>query len=848
MTQTCDEADDRCVDCMGDFDCDIGESCVEGACVIVYIQVVIRQGSSELTIGDDLVSTSSFLSFEDTVIDSEFPNSNFGGSQDLEWDNDGPGEKKWTLIRIRDLLNEIPDGARNIDDLSATLTLRVVNEGENGSVHECFTPFTESSVTFANFAEGGGEPQDGDGLPGNGFDGVDYDEEELGDLSGDSVGSTEVDITDLVQRLIDGELEGVGNDLLLIVVPADDGEDNTRLRSSEFGSVPDDRPTLTITYQRRGFTGACGCYPDFLANNLATSSPPDPTEDDDAGFDGIEALGFVSIIHSDNRDNEGPNINPDRLESTTISLELVGQQPGLLVGLGGFGPLTQRAQADVDNRINGARFQVGLYDWVDVLQLDQPPLEASFGWNVASMPDMDADGLDEIIISAPTNERDIRDLEEGPFFPFATHLTSRSFFGSIIVLTGADYNGDIIRDKNDDDEGCSSLPATDHFRFERATCSITDPEPRRLFLPFDRFEIFAEDLDDFLGGGRHAGDFNLDGVPDILAGAPFNDSPFGEDTGATYVIYGRIPVGDYDLSLADDPARRPPMVRIRGETPGDRIGTRQELVGDINGDRIPDIAIASPWADFGGVARPNCIGDFDCDGDRDNADLNTASFDACLGREVFSEVECEPGDCKVFDYDNDRTITEADRIVFECLQSEGENCCPVDNGYVGVIFYGTAAGDRAGADVAAAAEVASSGDFNQDGFDDLLIVAPGEIRVAATGQEHLGVVYLIFGGPHLTGGVFPLSLVGTDELPGIVFLSPYERGRPNEAPPDHVGFLGDINGDGFADIGIGNTRADFVDETLPQEPGGPGTDPGTGRRPDSGDVYVVYGNNFGSNR
>ncbi|MCP4246897.1 MAG: DNRLRE domain-containing protein [bacterium] len=842
----------------------------------IEIGLTIRQGSSELTIGDNDTFVSNYLSFEDTVIDSQFPNSNFGGSQDLEWDNDGPGEMKWTLIRIRDLLNEIPDDARNIDDLSATLTVRVVNEGDNGTVHECYTPFAESSVTFANFAEGGGEPQDGDGLPGDASDGVDYDEEEIGDLSGGSVGTTEVDITDLVQRLVDGELEGVGNDLLLIVVPAEDGEDNTRARSSEFGSVPDDRPTLTITYNRRSFTGACGCYPDALANNVATEEE----EDDEAGLTGIEAQGFVSVIHSDNRDNEGPNINLERLEATTVALELAGQQE-FLVDLGGFGPITQRAQADVEGRISGARFQVGLYDWVDTYQLDQPPIEASFGWNVASMPDLDADGLDEIIISAPTNERDIRDLQEGPYFPFATHLTSRVFFGSIIVLTGSDYNDGFWRDKDNDDEGCASIPATDHFRLDDpGSCNLQEPVPRATFIPFDRFEVFAENRNDFLGGGRHAGDFNLDGVPDVLAGAPFNDSPFGDDTGATYVIYGRVPYGDYDLSLADDATQRPPMVRIRGETPGDQIGTRQELVGDINGDRIPDIAIASPWADFAGVARPNCVGDYDCDGNGDQDDLNAAAFEACLGQEVFNETDCEPGDCKVFDYDNDRIITgrddervsNSDEEVFECLRDEGENCCPVDNGYVGVIFggvtldgdrtmsqvatsdlpgvifYGTAAGDRAGADVAAAAEVASGGDFNQDGFDDLLIVAPGETRTAATGEEHLGVVYLIFGGPHLTGQQFPLSLVGTDELPGIVFLSPYERGFPNEAPPDHVGFLGDINGDGFADIAIGNTQADFLDETLPQEPGGPGTDPGTGRRPDSGDIYVVYGNNFGSNR
>lgn len=820
----------------------------------IPVELILRQGFRQITVGGQDPVQGNYAGFQDTYIDSANPGRNFRSEQYLEWDNDGLGDRRWTLIRITDVLTQIPDRQADIAQITrATLTLRVVNAGDEGTVHECFHVFTDGK-TFNDFAVSGAgdEPQGGD--PGD--EDVDYDQTPLGSVGGPAGQSTGVDITRLIQRLIDGELAGVDDLVLLIIVP--EGENETQVRSSEFGEDEEQRPTLTISYQRRVFVEEFGCYPDHLANNRATVEP----EEDDVVNPGApwEALGSVALINSDNRDND-PRIAEDpRLEATVVALELAGQEIAM-----GDGLIVQRADnGDEVGRIAGCRFQVGWYDMVDHLSLNQPPLEALFGWNVDSMPDLDNDGIDEIIISAPNNEQDIKDLEEGAFTPFSTHLASRGFFGSIIVLTGTDYNVDFWRDKNGE-EGCSSIPINANVTGGRPpSCNPQNPVPRVQMIPRHRFEVFAEDGKDFLGGGRYAGDFNLDGVPDIMAGAPLNDlNDPDEDTreGASYVIYGRVPVGDYDLSLADNPLDRPPMLRVRGETPGDRIGWRQELLGDVNGDRIADIVISSPSVDFGDAARPSCAGDFDGDGDVDSDDLSNASFEPCLGHEVFTDDEC-----KVFDYDNDRMITEDDRAVLECLREEAGGCCPVDNGFVGVIFggvtidgdreisqvatsdlpgtifFGTSPGDRAGADVS------SAGDFNLDGFDDLLIAAPGERRLDANGQTRLGVVYLIFGGPHLTNATFNLALGGTDDLPGIVFLSPYAEGRPDEAPPDHVGFLGDINNDGFADIAIGNTRADFIDVTLPQEPAEPGTVPGTGRRPDAGDVYIVYGNNFGSNR
>jgi hypothetical protein len=176
--------------------------------------------------------------------------------------------------------------------------------------------------------------------------------------------------------------------------------------------------------------------------------------------------------------------------------------------------------------------------------------------------------------------------------------------------------------------------------------------------------------------------------------------------------------------------------------------------------------------------------------------------------------------------DGDRTITQL-----------------ATNDLPGIKFFGANAGDRAGLDVG------SAGDFNRDGFGDLLIAAPGVRFTDTNGRERMGVAYLVFGGTHLNGNrSFSLDQVGSAELPGLVFQTPFFAGRPNEAPIDSVALLGDINGDGFDDIGLGITRADFVDAALPQNPNDPGTNPNIGRRPDDGNVYIIYGNNTGSNQ
>lgn len=106
------------------------------------------------------------------------------------------------------------------------------------------------------------------------------------------------------------------------------------------------------------------------------------------------------------------------------------------------------------------------------------------------------------------------------------------------------------------------------------------------------------------------------------------------------------------------------------------------------------------------------------------------------------------------------------------------------------VFVGEAAGDRFGQ------AVAGAGDVNGDGYADLLIGAPGWEPEGGQGVDW-GRVYVFFGGD-------PDGTAPPDSLPDLVLSG--------EAAGDEFGRavagLGDLDGDGFADLGVGAPRYD----------------------------------------
>jgi hypothetical protein len=110
----------------------------------------------------------------------------------------------------------------------------------------------------------------------------------------------------------------------------------------------------------------------------------------------------------------------------------------------------------------------------------------------------------------------------------------------------------------------------------------------------------------------------------------------------------------------------------------------------------------------------------------------------------------------------------------------------------GVRIRGLAEGDLLAGGVGA-------GDVNGDGVEDFILGAP---RVDRDGLSDVGESYLIFGDLGGIGASGELDLSSLDGINGVRLL-----GRDMDGWSGHVSGLGDINGDGFDDIGTGSHTA-----------------------------------------
>ncbi|WP_162806792.1 calcium-binding protein [Sphingosinicella terrae] len=331
---------------------------------------------------------------------------------------------------------------------------------------------------------------------------------------------------------------------------------------------------------------------------------------------------------------------------------------------------------------------------------------------VASAGDINRDGYDDVMMAdpdyggingrvhvffgKPSYDADIDVANMRPDQGFTIISSSQQWIGAQISLAG-DVNGDGI-----DDIIIGTRIDLAHVIFGKkdgfGTINVDNLKDSEGFT--------------ILGAGTHvasAGDFNRDGVDDLLVAAA-NDSK-------AYVIFGKRGIADMDVTSLDNV--RATVIYLGA---GARV-TGVALAGDMNADGHSDVLVASATDIYGVLGRPkgaNVIKD------------NPNSRDFVVSGGGITSLG-SAGDVNSDGYDDIILGRTGGRGSSYVILGKASGFADISLSDAAIILQGAKDGDKAGN--------VSAADTNCDGFADLIVGAPGSDE----NGSNSGTVYIVNG-------------------------------------------------------------------------------------------------------
>ena len=277
---------------------------------------------------------------------------------------------------------------------------------------------------------------------------------------------------------------------------------------------------------------------------------------------------------------------------------------------------------------------------------------------------------------------------------------------------------------------------------ETFSFTVNEAPTRRItYVPLYTFQ--DESVFGFGSSVSGAGDVNGDGTPDLIVGAPGN--PFASQIGSASVLSGS------DGSV---------LYEFNGGRVNDRFGGSVSSAGDVNGDGFADLIVGASGNNLASVlsgSDGSVLFTFDGDGNFDNFGFSVSGADDVNGDGFADLIVGTRG--------------------FSTSLGDPRSYARVFSGSDGSVLYnfdGVREGDFFGGSVSGA------GDVNGDGTPDLIV---GAYRETNNGRAH----------------VFSGSDGST--------LFTFDGDNPGDEFGRAVSGAGDVNGDGFADLIVG-ARAD----------------------------------------